>query len=124
MVSRGQSSETFLYNAAKEAEEAYAQAGVTTYIYTLYDLDAGGERASRTIAQNLPKHAPGVPIIFERLAVTEEQVRAWNLPTRPAKKSDPEAAKFGSVAVELDAIPPDRLVALAEDARRRLRRSA
>jgi hypothetical protein len=116
MVSRGQSSATFLYNAAKAAEEAYHRAGVTTYIYALYDFDAGGQRASRTIARDLPRHAPGVPIVFERLAVTEEQIQDWNLPTRPAKRSDPEAAKFGSTAVELDAIDPDRLMALVEDA--------
>jgi hypothetical protein len=116
MVSRGQSSATFLYNAAKTAEKAYERAGVTTYVYALYDLDAGGQRASRTIARDLPEHAPGVPIVFERLAVTEEQVTAWNLSTRPAKKSDPEAAKFRATAVELDAIDPDRLMALVEGA--------
>jgi hypothetical protein len=116
MVTHGQSSATFLYGAAKAAEAAYERAGVTTYVYALYDLDGGGDRASRTIARDLPEHAPDVPIVFERLAVTEEQVKAWNLPTRPAKTSDPEAAKYASVAVELDAIEPDRLMALVEDA--------
>jgi hypothetical protein len=116
MVSRGQSSATFLYNAAKQAELAYDRAGVTTYVYALYDFDAGGQRAARTIEHKLPEYAPGVPIVVEQLAVTPRQVKAWNLPTRPAKKSDPEAAKFGNTAVELDAIDPKRLVALVEQA--------
>ena len=54
---------------------------------------------------------------MERLAVTPEQIAAWSLPTRPPKKTDPQAAVWGErPAVELDAIPPDRLVALVEGA--------
>lgn len=116
MVSRGQSSATFLYSAAKTAEEAYKNTGAATYVYTMYDYDAGGERAARTIERELPKYAPAVPIYFDRLAVTEEQIEEWSLPRRPAKKSDPEAAKFGEVAVELDAISPDKLIQLVEHA--------
>ena len=117
MVSRGQSSATFLHGAAKEAERAFREAGVTTRIYTLYDFDAGGQRAAGTIERKLPEYAaPGVPIVIEQLAVTQQQIAQWSLPTRPAKKSDPEAAKFGNVAVELDAIDPDRLKELVEDA--------
>jgi hypothetical protein len=117
MVSRGQSSSTFLHSAAETARAAYESAGVSTYIYALYDYDAGGERAYRTVEQELPGYAPGVPIHVERLGVTPEQIEEWNLPTRPAKKSDPQAATWGEKpAVELDAIDPDRLVALVEDA--------
>lgn len=116
MVSRGQSSATFLHSAAVTAREAFESTGVATYIYALYDFDAGGERAYRTVERELPEYAPGVPIHVERLAVTEDQIEEWSLPTRPAKKSDPEAAKWGKTAVELDAIDPDRLVQLAEDA--------
>ena len=116
MVSRGQSSATFLYNAAKTAEAAWNQACLATYIYAMYDFDAGGMRAARTIERELPAYAPGTPIHFTRLAVTEEQITTWNLPTRPAKKSDPEAAKFGAEAVELDAIDPDQLKGLVQEA--------
>jgi hypothetical protein len=116
MVSRGQSSATFLYNAAKQAERAWHRAGVTSYVYALYDYDAGGQRAAQTVAQELPQYAPGTPIVFEQIAVTERQIADWQLPTRPAKKSDPQASTFGDIAVELDAIDPVRLVGLVEDA--------
>ncbi len=43
------------------------------------------------------------------LAVTDEQIDEWELPTRPEKQGKGEA-------VELDAIPPNRLVSLVEDA--------
>jgi len=116
MVSRGQSSATFLRNAAKQAEAAWQQAGVETFIYALYDRDAGGRRAARTVERELPEHAPGVPINFTLLGVTDAQVEDWQLPSRPAKQSDPEADKFDGRAVELDAIPPDKLIGLVENA--------
>jgi hypothetical protein len=54
MVSRGQSSATFLHAAAQTAEQHHVIDGSVTWIYTLYDYDAGGERAARTIARELP----------------------------------------------------------------------
>lgn len=114
MVSRGQSSATFLWSSAQAAKQAWDLAMTGTWIYALYDRDAGGRRAFRTIRDELPRHVPGVPIRVSLLGVTDEQVTAWNLPTRPAKKSDPEAATFDGPAVELDAIPPNRLVELVE----------
>lgn len=116
MVSRGQSSSTFLYGAGMVAADAWREAGIESYIYMLYDFDAGGERAARTIAKDLPEFASGAPIHTSRLAVTAEQIAEWGLPTRPAKATDPEAAKFGTDAVELDAINPDRLGTLIENA--------
>jgi hypothetical protein len=126
MVSRGQSSVTFLHSAAMSAKRAYEYGGMATYVYALYDYDGGGERASRTIERDLPEFAgEDVPIYFERLAVTPAQIAAWSLPTRPPKKKDPEAkawaakslAEIGQVgAVELDAIPPNQLTALVEQA--------
>lgn len=117
MVSRGQSSATFLQAAAKTAEQQYRADGTITQIYTMYDYDAGGERASRTIARQLPDLAGKAPVIVHRLAVTDSQIKDWDLPTRPPKKKDPEAAKWGDrPAVELDAISPDQLRDLVENA--------
>ena len=121
MVSRGQSSVTFLHAAAMAARNAYRETHVATYIYSLYDHDAGGDRASRAIARDLPRlaNADGddVPIYFERLAVRPAQIALWNLPTRPPKSKDPEAKTWGNKpAVELDAIPPNQLTLLVEQA--------
>jgi hypothetical protein len=116
MVSRGQSSLTFLHSAAMDAAAAYRNHGAETWIYALYDHDAGGDRAARAIAKDLPGFAR-VPIHFERLAVTLEQIEEWDLPTRPPTRTDPEAGKWGDKpAVELDAIPVDRLHELVEEA--------
>lgn len=48
--------------------------------------------------------------------MTPAQIAAWDLPTRPTKKTDSCAKKFGDKSVELDAIDPDRLRALVRDA--------
>ena len=91
--------------------------GTGSAIYALYDYDADGDRAARAVEEQLPEFAPGVPISFERLAVTPQQITAWNLPTRPPKAKDPQAAMWGNQpCVELDAIDPTRLTALVENA--------
>lgn len=115
MVSRGTSSATFLWSAAQHAIAA-AKVGVRTVVFALYDFDAAGARAARNVEQGLREHAPDAPIEFELIGVTPEQVRAWDLPTRPAKATDPEAHKWGDGAVELDAIPPNTLIDLVTGA--------
>ena len=83
MVSRGQSSATFLHNAAMEARQAYYAGGVKTFVYTLYDHDPGGTlRAHPAIAEQLPELA-GTPVTVEKLAVTPAQITAWSLPPAP-----------------------------------------
>lgn len=107
MVSRGQTSDTYAYAAAQETKAAY-DAGIDTYIFTLYDSDSYGRDAAAKIEQKIATYS-GVPIVCELLAVTDEQIEVWNLPTRPDKKVDREV-------VELDAIPPDKLIELVENA--------
>jgi hypothetical protein len=51
----------------------------------------------------------GLHFDFVQSAVTESQIEQMQLQTRPAKKSDPRAARHGNIAVELDAIPPVQL---------------
>lgn len=110
MVSRGQSSDTYCYSAAQAARKAWEKANVETHVYTLYDSDKSGRIAALKVAEKLAAYSGGAPITVEALAVTEWQIETWNLPTRPAKeRGEPDA-------VELDAIPPDKLKTLVEDA--------
>jgi hypothetical protein len=110
MVARGYASLSFLHSAA----EAIAELEVPAYIYHLGDFDPSGVNAGEKIEQPLREMAPDADITFERIAVTEEQIREWNLPSRPTKKSDTRSKNFGDISVELDAIPPDSLRALVE----------
>jgi len=110
---RGYSSLTFLHDAASRIRTFDGP----IYVYHIGDSDPSGENAGEVIERTLGEMAPYSEIIFERLAVTEEQIVAWNLPSRPTKKSDPRAARFGDRdSVELEAIEPNRLRALLQEA--------
>jgi hypothetical protein len=111
-VSRGVSSETFIYNAA---QDALADERVTR-VFTLFDFDAGGKRGHEKIVRGFEEYCDD-SVLVKRLAINEAQITEWDLPTRPAKARDPEAAKWGDKpCVELDAIPPDRLTAVITEA--------
>ena len=112
MVARGYASFSFLHSAA----EYINTLGVPTYIYHFGDFDPSGVNAGEKIEQTLIEMAPNAEIYFERVAVTPKQIRDWDLPTRPTKTTDSRAKNFGDVSVELDAIEPDVLRDLVEEA--------
>ena len=86
-------------------------------IYHLGDFDPSGGNAGEKIEETLRELAPTAHIYFERLAVTERQITEWDLPTRPTKASDTRSKNFGSdISVELDAIEPNQLRALVQEA--------
>src|SRR6202030_2583182 len=84
MVARGYASLSFLHSAA----EYIKSLNVPVYIYHLGDFDPSGVNAGEKIEQTLREMAPAAEIHFERLAVTPEQIKDWDLPTRPTKTSD------------------------------------
>jgi len=112
MSARGYASLSFLHGAA-----TYIRAlGRPTFIYHLGDFDPSGVNAGEKIEQTLREMAPDADITFERLAVTETQIALWRLPARPTKKSDTRSKGFGDISVELDAIEPNQLRQIVEDA--------
>lgn len=111
-MARGYASLSFLHSAAESINDL----DVPAYLYHLGDFDPSGVKAGEKIEETLCKLAPDAEIYFERIAVTPAQIAAWDLPTRPTKKTDSRARKFGDKSVELDAIDPDRLRALVRDA--------
>jgi hypothetical protein len=68
----------------------------------LYNEDDEDERTQR--------------VLFERLAVTEEQITSWDLPTRPTKRTDTRAKGFTGGSVEADAIAANALRELVHNA--------
>jgi hypothetical protein len=113
MPSHGYSSVSFLWAAANDIQQFWADK--PAYIYLLGDRDPSGVDAHRDIEEKLRKFAPEITWHFRRLAVTKRQIEEWELPSRPTKKSDPRAKKFRGESVELDAIPPDTLRQLVRD---------
>jgi hypothetical protein len=111
MVARGYASLSFLHGAA----DYIGKLDVPTFIYHFGDFDPSGVNAGEKIEQTLREMAPNAEIYFERVAVTLEQIRDRELPTRPTKTSDTRAKNFGGISVELDAIAPDQLRELVRD---------
>jgi hypothetical protein len=115
MPARGFSSETFCFNAI----DARGDDPRDFFVYYLGDFDRAGGDAARSLEKKLNRFATGKPfsVWFEQIAVTEEQIREWRLPTRePKRKSAADRKWPHSFACEVDAIPADRLRALVRDA--------
>lgn len=112
MVARGFSSETYVYDAA----EAIRRKGKPTYLYLLTDHDPSGLAIARDVDTRLRGFLPDADLTVTRIAVTEAQIQAWSLPTRPTKRTDSRAKTFRGESVELDAIPAATLRGLVRDA--------
>ena len=112
MVTRGYSSLSFLYGAA----ETIKAMGKPTFIYYLGDHDPSGVNIPKVVERDLREMAPDAAITFMRLAVNPEQIRRFNLQTRPTKTKDSRAKSFEGESVEVDAIPPAILRSMVNDA--------
>ncbi|WP_333894515.1 hypothetical protein [Mycolicibacterium gadium] len=112
MISRGFSSETFLYETAEDINDE----GNPAVIYQLGDHDPSGVAAWDDIRRKLREFVDDdIDLTFERIAVTPEQITELDLPTRPTKQSDTRAKKFIGDSVEVDAIPSSTLRDLVRD---------
>jgi hypothetical protein len=121
MVSRGFASESYLYSAADAITDELCSKldlGVVgakdrAFVYYFGDYDPSGlhisnqiERGLRRLCAELTRGFEPEILVFERVAVTEEQIEPWNLPTRPTKKQGNSHANGwpdGRPSVELDA---------------------
>jgi hypothetical protein len=88
--------------------------GRPTHVYVLTDWDPGGLRIFDRIKQELIGFVGDAAVLHvRRLALTPYQIDLYDLPTRPGKEKDPNAADFarryGDRCVELDAMPPNTL---------------
>jgi hypothetical protein len=115
---RGYSSLTFL----KEGAEILIHGDKPAHVYYFADFDPSGQNAPKVAERRLREFAPEIELDFTTLAVTPEQIARLALPTRPTKKDDARLAAFesehgvGTGSVELDAVDPNVLRALAQRA--------
>jgi len=104
---RGFASGSALHNAA-DSFKAQIKAGKEVHVYYFGDYDPSGLEIDRSAIRNL-REDHGVDVHFERVTVTFDHVKQYDLPTRPPKKNDSRTAKFMGEAVEIDAMPMDVL---------------
>ena len=109
MVSRGFASESYLFSAADAITDQLTAASG-------FHISQSIESGLRRLCGELLDGFDDEHLIFEQVAVTEEQVWAWRLPSRPTKLVGNKHAMNwpdGRPSVELDAIPPNGLRAMA-----------
>jgi hypothetical protein len=108
----GYSSITFIYEAAEEIK----QTGNDAFIYYFGDYEHYGKEAARKVKEGLTQEH-GASINFEWVAITEEQIHKYSLPTRPPKNTTAKERKHwgNKPCVELDALPAPVLRQLVRD---------
>ena len=117
-VARGYASESFAWSCAQSVCATRGE----VYVYQLGDHDPSGVDAWRDFTEKVRRFAAerygdvDEWLHFERLAVTEQQIQEWRLPTRPTKRTDTRSSRFSGESVEVDAIPPAVLRGIVEDA--------
>lgn len=110
---KGYPSLTFLNDTA---ERFYTMFDKNPVILYFGDYDPSGEDIPRSIEENLRRFGI-VDIEVRRIALMESQVLEWNLPPAPTKLTDTRTAKWNGLGqVELDAVPPEKLIQLCENA--------
>lgn len=116
------------YNSQSEQWRAgrrfqlWANRGYIPIVLHLGDHDSSGLDMTRDNRERLALFTGGVTV--ERLALNYDQVEQYNPPPNPAKETDSRfagyEAEFGSASWELDALAPDVIVSIIEDAIGRL----
>ena len=109
---RGFGSGSALYSIAGQIQH-YQNKGKEVFIYHLGDHDPSGRCIDESTVRNLHEDH-GVEFQFSRIAVTPDQIKQYNLLTRPTKKTDPRAKGFEGESVEVDALPPHVIRHLVE----------
>ncbi len=117
MVNRGYSSQSAMYQSMGRFMDALDN-GQELKLFYLGDLDPSGEDMVRDIRDRLA--LMGVDVDVVKLAITLDQVTEYNPPPNPAKMSDSRARgfveQFGYDSYEVDALRPNVLVEVIEDA--------
>lgn len=115
---RGYTSASEMWLAGRRLAEA-ADDGQHPIVFHLGDHDPSGIDMSRDIVDRLEKYGE-MSIEVERIALNMDQIRAHNPPPNPAKITDSRYGTYvnvyGRKSWELDALDPNTLDGLIEDA--------
>jgi len=111
---KGYPSITFIYEAKGRFEDAIDNGKEAVILY-FGDCDPSGADIPRSIKENLSRM--GVDVEVKRIALNPDQIKEMGLPGVPPKKGDSRTNNWdGADVVELDAIEPNTLSRMCEDA--------
>lgn len=104
--------------AKHQLAREFVAAGRTTVLH-LGDFDPSGLHMFSSLDEDVRAFVDALSdpdsVRFERLAVTPDQIDELGLPRSPVKKTD-RRSFAGAGTVQAEAIPPDRLARIVEDA--------
>jgi hypothetical protein len=116
LVNRGYSSISAMHDAALRFRRA-EEKGKECHVIYVGDHDPSGEQMVEDIIHRLGEFRTNVQVT--KIALTREQIEAYNLPPNPVKWKDPRArgyiAEHGNVSWEVDALPPSVLNQILTD---------
>ena len=115
-VVRGQYPRTGIYETSKRYKD---QKKKKCLLYYVGDYDPSGIAIYNSIKERLINYGVDVEIP-DRIALTEEQINKYSLPSDPGKEKDPNYKKFVELTgsdqvVELDSLPPEILREIIEN---------
>lgn len=113
---KGYPSLTFLHDISLRIIEAENQ-GKQPIILYFGDYDPSGEDIPRALRENLIDLGCNSDLEVRRICLHEYQVLNWGLPPAPTKETDSRSAHWDGLGqVELDAVAPEKLMSLLQDA--------
>jgi hypothetical protein len=122
-ATKGYDSQSQAWRAGQRMAQ-YVRRGQRPVVFHLGDHDPSGIDMTRDIGDRLTLFT-GVPVMVVRLALNRDQVDRYDPPPNPAKMTDSRAAAYveehGESSWELDALNPEIIHGLIEDAVSKLR---
>lgn len=113
---KGYPSLTFLHDISLRIIEA-TENGKRPIILYFGDYDPSGEDIPRALRENLIQLGCDEDLEVRRICLNEDQVLDWGLPPAPTKDTDSRSAHWTGIGqVELDAVKPEKLMALLQEA--------
>lgn len=110
IINRGYNSLSQIYELCKHIKNLNIK---TLNILYFGDYDPSGLDIERNFIKQVQEQLPGMEIKSERLALTNEQIIKYNLPTAIPKEKDKRTKNFiDSKCVELDSLDPNELISL------------
>lgn len=101
----GFTSITLAFQAAEYINVKTGGGDIPVHILYIGDYDPAGVLIDRSLESELREHLdPGVDLTFDRIAISEEEIREYDLPTKPRKSGDRRALHVTGT-VEAEALP-------------------
>jgi hypothetical protein len=111
----GFTSLSFAYEASREIISR-CKGGKTAHILYVGDYDPAGVLIDQSIRSEILTHIPAsLPLTFQRIGINLDQIREYDLPTKPRKAGDRRAMEV-EATVEAEAMPAAHMRALLRHA--------